>query len=360
VAVPALTAEPKRNARAKAKAEPKVGCAGKTRDGTPCSRKVPASVRYCCKHKGDELIVIEGQGFICGYMGCTAITALKEHCAKCKALQEKDVVMCEQEVPAAGAGGVAAATTPSGPVELAVCEYCRDKPANGNTKYCEDCAVKLEKELGLADEGDEEKHEDGVGGGTEPPTAPAVAVEQAPTAPAAAVEPAPTAPGVPVEHKDGVGGIAGPSTAPGVPVEHSSAAPGGPVELGDGAVRAKSPAAPGAPVEQASDAPATAVEQAPTASAANEIFKFCGICAKPKPSDSCVSCTKCRDYVIENEVKPCEGCQLLAKQANPDATLCEKHAQMFDFVFFKARMLTAADDGSAKGSAEVDTLMANQ
>jgi hypothetical protein len=54
--------------------------------------------------------------------------------------------------------------------------------------------------------------------------------------------------------------------------------------------------------------------------------------------------------VVKTEIMPCEGCQLLAQKADPDATLCEKHAQVFDAVFLKAQELTAADDASAKGA----------
>jgi hypothetical protein len=184
-----------------------------------------------------------------------------------------------------------------------------------------------------------------------------------PPAALAAVETTPDAPGGPVEQGAGGDGAGGATpAAPGVSVEPPPTAPGVPVEHGaggDGAGGA-TPAAPGVSVEPPPTASAAADEPAPTASAANEIFKFCGICTMPKPPDSCVSCPKCRDNVIKTEITPCEGCQLLAQQANPDATLCEKHAQLFDVVFLKARALTAADDGSAKGSAEVDKRTAIQ
>jgi hypothetical protein len=134
---------------------------------------VPAGIGFCCKHVGAAPVVIEGQGFICGYMGCTAITSVQEHCSDCKSLQGKDVDM--QEVPAAGAGGGAAAsTTPDGSVEsshnaasAAVkpddCEHCLVEPADGDSKYCKDCIAKLEKELGLVDEEDD-KEADCAGG----------------------------------------------------------------------------------------------------------------------------------------------------------------------------------------------------
>jgi hypothetical protein len=160
-------------------------CKGKNRDDTPCKRKAPDDIGFCCKHASLSLLpLVEGQGFICGYKGCVVLTATKEHCAKCKALQEKDVV---GEPDGAGAAGGAASATPGAPVEslpdadsaavvkaddqageedpteetmmttTPVCDYCSGKPAHDNTKYCADCAAKLEKELGLVDEGDEKK-----------------------------------------------------------------------------------------------------------------------------------------------------------------------------------------------------------
>jgi hypothetical protein len=105
-------------------------------------------------------------------MGCTGFS--KEQGRRCdKCLQpEKDI----------GAGASSSAA-PAAAVEFVVCEYCSVKPANGNTKYCEDCVVKLEEALGLADD-DEEKHKDGVGGSAEPSTAPGVPVEPPSAAPA--------------------------------------------------------------------------------------------------------------------------------------------------------------------------------
>jgi hypothetical protein len=80
-----------------------------------------------------------------------------------------------------------------------VCEYCTVQPAHGGTKYCEDCAAKLEKDLGLVDEGDEEKNADSVGGGAEPSTAPGVSVEPTSAAPEVSVERSPDAPDGSVE-----------------------------------------------------------------------------------------------------------------------------------------------------------------
>jgi hypothetical protein len=329
----------------------------------------------------------------------------------------------------------ASAAASAAAVDPAVCEHCSGKAAHGDSKYCEDCIVKLEKALGLVDEDGEEKNADGVGGSAEPSTAPGVSVEPPSTAPDGSVEQGAAAASqtarVCVECKEPAtngmfcaacdakvfaelkswkdaqrkvnqlkreavdavskeykqeterceqcapwrfcddhnakaeaavakrfseidakfGQVSEPPAAPGVPVEHGAG--------GDGAGGA-TPAAPGVSVEPPPTAPGVPVEPAPTASAADEIFKFCGICTMPKPPDSCVSCPKCRDNVIKTEITPCEGCQLLAQQANPDATLCEKHAQLFDVVFLKARALTAADDGSAKGSAEVDKRTAIQ
>jgi hypothetical protein len=146
---------------------------------------------------------MEGQGFMCGYKGCMAISAAKGHCAKCKALQETDVVVCEQDGesasvsptesfdPVAAKGKLEehlAAAGADGAVDPAVCEHCSGKAAHGDSKYCEDCIAELEKALGLADEEDEEKHTDGVGGSAEPPTAPGVSVEPPSTAPDGSVE----------------------------------------------------------------------------------------------------------------------------------------------------------------------------
>jgi hypothetical protein len=70
-----------------------------------------------------------------------------------------------------------------------VCEHCRGKPAHGDTSYCEDCAAKLKKELGLVDEEDEEKNADGAGGSAEPSAAPGVSVEPTPAAGQQTAEP---------------------------------------------------------------------------------------------------------------------------------------------------------------------------
>jgi hypothetical protein len=131
---------------------------------------------------------------MCGYKGCVAIISdAKGHCAKCKALQETAVVVGEQDgesasvsptesfdpVAAKGkfeehlaAGGGAASTTPAALVE------------SSHT------ATSAAVELGLADEDDEEKQTDGVGGGAEPPTAPGASAEPPSGAPAAPAEPA--------------------------------------------------------------------------------------------------------------------------------------------------------------------------
>jgi hypothetical protein len=73
---------------------------------------------------------------MCGYKGCMALTPVKEHCAKCKALQGGDV-------------------------------------DEGST---DDCIAKLEKDLGLDDE-EEAKKADGAGGSAESSAAPGVSVE---------------------------------------------------------------------------------------------------------------------------------------------------------------------------------------
>jgi hypothetical protein len=162
----AAAAAPKSKARAKAKSAPMVACEGMTQGGTvQCKRKVPAGTRFCCKHKVDAPVITPGQQFFCGYKNCTAVTSEQGVlCAKCQSLAE------------------------DGSVESAVCEHCGDKPAADDSKYCKGCIEVLEKELGLADEDDEEKHADGVGGSAEPSTAPGISVEPPSAAPEVSVE----------------------------------------------------------------------------------------------------------------------------------------------------------------------------
>jgi hypothetical protein len=311
----AAAAAPKSKARAKAKSEPKVECAGMCHGGVPCKRKVAASVRYCCKHAGTSLLpLIAGQGFMCGYKGCTRFAAVQgARCDKCSPPKESDKDV-DMDV---GAGGAAASATPDGSVESshnaasaaavkpADCERCSRNPVDGDSKYCKGCTKELDKELGLTDDDGEEKQEDGVGGGTEPPTAPAVAVE-----------PPSAAPGVPVELGGQGGGdgaaasptesfdpvaakgnleehlAAGGGTCP--PAAPAAAAEQGGQDGGDGAVvsptesfdpvvakgtleehlaagggaAASTTAAPAAAAEPAPTAPAAAVEPAPIAPAA--------------------------------------------------------------------------------------------
>jgi hypothetical protein len=122
---------------------------------------------------------------------------------------------------------------------------------------------------------------------------------------------------------------------------------------GDGGASGTS--APGVSVEQLKQVseppttPAGAVEPAPTDSAADEIFKFCGICTTSKPSDSLATCPNCRDYVLKAELSACKDCQL-ARQADPNATSCEMHFKKYLAACVKARELTDADDASAKGA----------
>jgi hypothetical protein len=199
-------AAPKGKARAKAKAAPMIVCQGKNRDDTPCKRKAPADIRFCCKHAPPPPPpLIEGQGFMCGYKGCRVLNSAKEHCVGCKALQAEDVVMGDQDgesasvpptesfdpVAAKGkfeahlaADGDVASATPGAPVEsvpnaasaAAVCEHCSGNAAHDGTKYCKDCVAKLGKELGFDDE-EEEEEADCAGGSAESSAAPGVPVE---------------------------------------------------------------------------------------------------------------------------------------------------------------------------------------
>jgi hypothetical protein len=57
-----------------------------------------------------------------------------------------------------------------------VCEHCNGKAAHDGTRYCKECASKLEKDLGLDDE-EEAKNADGAGGSAESSAAPGVSVE---------------------------------------------------------------------------------------------------------------------------------------------------------------------------------------
>jgi hypothetical protein len=124
----------------------------------------PANVRYCCAHKDAALVpLIKGQGFYCGYKGCTAIA--KEEggrCDKCHQLEQGAAVVARGDSPTTGE----ASNGPPPTATAAVCTNCRSNPAENNDMFCEGCNKELEKGLGL-DTDEEEQH--GAGAGEVPP-----------------------------------------------------------------------------------------------------------------------------------------------------------------------------------------------
>jgi hypothetical protein len=154
-----------------------------------CKREAPASVRYCCKHAQAALLpLIEGQGFLCGYKGCTGTSKEQgTRCDKCLQLEksakeaDRDAgasssaapvatvehadVVARGTPPTTGEGsGEPRPAAPGVPVERAACEHCTRNPADDGLRYCKGCFEKLEKALGFTDE-DAEKTEDVAGTG---------------------------------------------------------------------------------------------------------------------------------------------------------------------------------------------------